>query len=136
MFVDNGPHKEPRRFFRWSLILAANAAFLLIVGVSTARETYQEWKVDQEIKAMQSQVESLEGKKLQLTDLVQKLNAPDALDKEARARLGLQKPGEKVIVLKGLDATASVRGASAPPSTDADASVSNPGKWFHYFFSL
>lgn len=136
MFVDNGPRKEPRKFFRWSLVLAANAAFLLIVGVSTARETYQEWKVEQEIKAMQSQVESLEGKKLQLTDLVQKLNAPDALDKEARARLGLQKPGEKVIVLKGLDAAVLPRDAGAPQAMDPEASVSNPGKWFHYFFSL
>lgn len=123
---------------RWPLVLAGCGALFLMVGVSTVRETYREWKVDQEIRGLQSQVESLEGKKSRLTDLVQRLNAGDGIDKEARTRLGLRKPGERVIILRGLEpGEASWQESFSTPIAAAPATArSNPGKWFSYFFRI
>jgi len=128
---------KKKRVIRWSLIFAANGALLLVVGVSTIRETYREWKVDQEINQMQAQVEQLEGRKLALTDLVSRMDSPDALDREARTRLGLKKPGERVIILRGADQELKSwqeYGLGGTAAATEDTTTSNPERWFNYFF--
>ena len=105
------------------------------VALSTARETYQEWKVDEEMHGLRTQVEAMEGKKLHLTQFIQQLQAPDALDKEARMRFGLRKPGERLIVLRGGDGKDPARVvAEGTASSTIRASSSNPQKWLSYFF--
>ena len=73
---------KTKRFARWSVILAASDALLLAVGVSTVRETYQDWKVDKEMKDLQGQVEQLEGKKQHIADMINTLNSADHIDLE------------------------------------------------------
>jgi len=127
---------KKKRVARWSLIFAANGALLLVVGVSTIRETYREWKVDQEIHQMQAQIEQLEGRKLALTELVNRMDSPDTLDREARTRLGLKKPGERVIILRGADQEMEsweefgLGEEGAPAAIDAST---NPERWLKYF---
>ncbi len=124
------------RFVRWPFIVAANGAILLLVGISAGRETYQQWKVDQEIKGLQTQVETLQGRRLSLMDTLQKLNSVDELDKEARLRLDVKKPGEQVVVLRGFTPESSDDAASgASQASSSDTGSSNPQKWFDYFFS-
>ncbi len=118
---------------RWSFLLAGIGALLFFVGVSTIRETYQGWKVEQEIQGLQTQVETLEGKKLRLSETLQRLQAPDAVDKEARLRLGLQKPGERVFIVPSAEALARA-GQTAGGATVESVELSNPQKWFRYFF--
>ncbi len=131
-----------RTVVRWPAFLLANVALLLIIGVSTIRETYQGWKVDQEIQAMDAQASSLEGNKVQLEMLTKELGSPDRVEYEARARLGMKKQGERVIVLEGVSASSSWSGdedpltAVAQPSDSQDDAVrSNPERWWAYFFS-
>ena len=128
--------KTAGRFARWSLIILANLAILLVVGISTVRETYQGWKVDQEMRDLQSQVDQLQGKHLDLSQVIRKLSAVDSVDEEARARLGMQKPGEKVVVLQGTDVqvTDDSRLDAVPSQPSAD-NKGNPQKWFEYFFT-
>ncbi|HEU0051066.1 MAG TPA: septum formation initiator family protein, partial [Patescibacteria group bacterium] len=123
------------RFVRWPLLFAGSGALLLIVSISAGRETYQQWQVDQEISGLRAQVETLQGKKVQLLQTIQQLNSTDVLDKEARLRLDLKKPGEQVIVLRGLNPGASDDFASDSHVSADGQKESNPVKWFHYFFS-
>ncbi len=123
-------------YTRWSFVFAAGAVVLVLLGISSARETYQGWKVEQEIQGLQAQVAALEGRKLHLTELLSQLHSPDALDKEARLRLGLQKPGEQVFVL---GQAANARTITAPSfaalsGSEPEEIVSNPHKWLRYFF--
>lgn len=122
---------------RWPLLVAASGTLFLVVGISTIRETYREWQVDQEIHQMQAQIEQYEGRKLSLVELLARLDSDEALDKEARTRLGLRKPGERVIILQGGD------GMQASWQDDVQTSVanvaaadlrSNPRRWLDYFF--
>ncbi|MDO8584345.1 MAG: septum formation initiator family protein [bacterium] len=131
--LKTGQTKSPWHFMRWPLIIAANILILLFVGISAGRETYRQWQVDQEIDGLKDQVSALEGKKLRLLDTIQQMNAPDVLDRDARLRLDLKKPGERVIVLRGLGApgaSAQEVGGQAPTVTEG----SNAKKWFDYFF--
>lgn len=87
---------------------------------------------------MQAEIERLEGRKLTLSELIQRLDSPDAMDKEARTRLGLRKPGERVIILRGADDPASwqedVADAETTESADAPDERTNPRRWLDYFF--
>lgn len=120
------------RYPRWSFVFAGTGALVLIVGISSARETYQGWRVDKEIEGLRAQVATLEGKRLHLAETLGRLQTPDAVDKEARLRLGLQKPGERVFILQedGLRASHATRDGSL----QTEDAVSNPQKWLRYFF--
>ncbi len=122
------------RTVRWPLGIAIATAVFFIVGLSTARETYRVWQVDQEIKTLQNQIDQLQGKKLALSEWLNKLSSLDELDKQARTHLGLKKPGEQMMIIHGVAATTLDQ-----PSVDSGQAVeshSNPKKWFRYFFQI
>lgn len=123
---------------RWSLFVIVSLVLFFVVSVSSVRETYREWKFDQELKRMQSEIEQLEGRKLELAELLNRLDSSDALDKEARTRLGLKKPGERVIILRGFDGTSSTWSDDGivltAVSSSAPETRTNPQLWFDYFF--
>lgn len=124
---------------RWSFVFALSGALFFIVGLSTARETYQEWKVDQEIQGLEAQIAELDGHRLKLSETLQRLQSSDVLDKEARSKLSVQKPGERVIVIReqttstnaGWSDTTPLAVSVTPPVSPS----TNPSKWFDYFFS-
>lgn len=129
------------RFTRWPVLFSAVAVTAILVGVSTMREAYQEWKVDQEIQGLQAQVAHLEGKRTVLLDTIQRLQSDDALDREARTHLSMRKPGERVIMVRGLSDGASYSWkdswsdtASSTASTNSSDPGTNPRRWFRYFF--
>jgi len=135
--MSNHGEKQPnswRKFLRLPVFLIANLALFLLIGISTIRETYRGWTVDKEISALQSQAESLEGKKNKLAELTQTLSSPERVELDARSRLGWKKDGERVYVLAGYQAKSG--------TTDTEDSLilpqlehkSNPRLWLEYFF--
>jgi cell division protein FtsB len=129
--------RNARRFkLHWPLVFAASGALFVVAGGTTVRESFREWKVDQEIRQMQSEIERLEGKKLTLSELIQRLDSPDAVDKEARTRLGLRKPGERVIILRGMEdpATWQDDGTLAKQAEAPKDTRNNAKRWLDYFF--
>ncbi|MBD3281130.1 hypothetical protein GF391_00085 [Candidatus Uhrbacteria bacterium] len=119
---------------KWPLFLIANIAILLVVGMSTVRETYRGWSVDQEIQALEQKAASLEGRRSELAAFADRLQSPEYIEREARAKLGLQKPGEHVIILEGVSATSSQWSIEVtPPPPVAIDTRSNPERWWDYF---
>lgn len=127
-----------RTIVRLPLFLLANVALLLVIGISTVRETYRGWTVDREIGALEAHASSLEGRKTDLELLAQELVSPDRVEYDARARLGRALPGERVIVLQGVSSTATWNGAARtidePIGETSDVGTSNPARWWAYFF--
>jgi cell division protein FtsB len=119
---------------KWPLFLIANIAILLVVGMSTLRETYRGWNVDREIQALEQKAASLEGRRSELASFADKLQSPQYIEREARAKLGLQKPGEHVIILEGVSATSSEWSIEiTPPPPVAMDTRTNPRRWWDYF---
>jgi len=85
---------------------------------------------------MQAEVEKLEGKKLALSELIQRLDSPEALDKEARTRLDLRQPGERVIILRGMGDPGSWSDDmdTQPASVATEDDRDNMQRWMDYFF--
>lgn len=111
-------------FISFAIILAA-----VWVGVSLAREILRNRTIDMEIKRIESEARSLEVKNLEVLDLVKQFEDADFLEKEARLKLGLQKEGEKVVVINK-----SGQGLEIDGQKNAWINTSNPARWWNYFF--
>jgi len=119
---------------KWPLFLMANVAVLLVVGVATIRESYRGWTVDAEIRSLEQKAQSLEGRKMQLGELAAKMQDQAFIEKEARSKLGLQKPGEHVVVLEGVAATQTAWQLNPNvQQTNPSDTDSNPKRWWNYF---
>ncbi|MBD3251368.1 hypothetical protein GF380_02850 [Candidatus Uhrbacteria bacterium] len=126
----------PELVGRWPLILLGSLTLLLFIGVVTVRESYRGWRVDQEIRALESQADELEGRNKRLMEIAQALESPERMEVEARKRLGMQMPGEQVVVLEGLSATGSWQSQLQLDVVQEAPEVvrSNPEQWLYYFF--
>lgn len=118
---------------RWPVLIAVLGVLLLVIGATTIRESYRGYQVDQEMSRLQRQIDAMEGKRVQLSEVIRRLQSPDALDKEARTRFGLKKNGERVFVLEG--SGWQERPWERINQTDSmQDRRSNPQKWLAYFF--
>jgi cell division protein FtsB len=126
------------KFRSWSWITIGSLLFLIFLAIATVRQSYQGWKVDQEIKQLDAQANALEGRNRHLAELAQSLQSPDSMDLEARKRLNVREPGEHVVVLQGFSASgswdSSLDVSNAIPAKEPEPLASNPQRWFAYFF--
>jgi cell division protein FtsB len=120
-------------YARWSFLFAAGGVVLVLLAVSSVRETYQGWKVNQEIRGLQAQVEALEGRRLHLADTLNQLQSPDTIDKQARLRQACKNRRTGLRLQSGSLLVPSLNGQFTAPSAE-EAVVSNPRKWARYFF--
>lgn len=128
--------RTTERAFSLPLMLAIG--FVCITGLSAARELYRRERVRTELETLEERVEKLQDRKLEVSQILQRLQTTEVIDREARLRLNMQKPGERVYVLRGevweeqahADALLPVLGQGvngAPKPT-------NPERWLRYFF--
>ncbi len=137
------PRRAPEKsswksVFRLPAFFIANIALFVVIGVTFGREAYRGWSTDHEIKTLEAEVEQLEGRRLRLESLTEQLVSEEHVELEARARLGRQKTGERVVVLYGLETTSSwsgedVFGDVPPTPVDFVDTRTNPQKWWDYF---
>lgn len=111
-------------FISFAIILAA-----VWVGVSLAREILRNRTIDMEIKRIEAEAKTLEVKNLEVLNLVKQFEDADFLEKEARLKLGLQREGEKVVIINKSGTSSEVGGAD-----NAWSNISNPMRWWNYFF--
>lgn len=118
-----------RRFFasRWFWLSAFAVALLFALGY--ARAYYQDYKVRQEIKALQAEVKQLESKKIESLEILKYVISPAFVEEKARTELNMKKPGENVIIVKN---QAEFEKQDEGLSTDA-VLLPNPVKWWYYF---
>jgi len=73
--------------------------FIILFAVSYIRQSITMSRIQKEIGSKQQQLDDIKQKNERLQDEVEKINSnsPDYLEKLARERLGMIKPGEKVV---------------------------------------
>ena len=117
-------------------------AFFIVVFVfavySNVRAVIQNNKLAEEVNSTKQSVNDMEtqAKKLELLSMYYQSSSYQEV--EARRRLGLQKPGETVVIVKGIpsDSTLNFESIDSPSSHPAATpSQSNPARWWSYFFA-
>lgn len=125
------PRTRPRSPLIAKLLLLAGCGALVFVVSAMIRETQRRNAVASEIHAMESEIAKLEQQRARVSDLLKQAETPDFLEREARLRLGLQKPGETVLIVPESAGRATVAGeAQGAPA----APPSNAAKWWQRMF--
>lgn len=120
-----------RRFFASRLFLLVALAAAVMLAFSFARAYYQDYKVRQEIRALQDDVKKLEKKKLESMEILKYVTSPAFVEEKARTELNMKKPGEQVLIINNLE---KVGNARAPTdSSNQGKRLPNPVKWWYYF---
>ncbi|KKU18982.1 MAG: Cell division protein FtsL [Candidatus Azambacteria bacterium GW2011_GWA2_45_90] len=120
---------------------------LLILGSSLGREFYRKYRLQKEFDSLKLEIDKLENKNQDLASMLEYLNKESNLEKEARRRLNLKKPGENVVVIVPPESEPRPENKSSadnpspdskPESKIADVSGEpknrNLSKWWNYFF--
>jgi cell division protein FtsB len=119
------------RILRWKLMLPLNLVMIGFIGWSYAREASRGAEVSDQLTALREEIASLDKQSRDYKVLIGKLGTDGFVEREARLKLGYQKPGEQTLILR--------EGGSAPTTAlvelaTADPSATNPQKWWDYFF--
>lgn len=129
--VNSKEQKWKQIFYsRWFLAVLFVLTFLLII--SYVRAYYQEYQVRQEIANLQEQLHSLESKKIETMDLLRYAQSSTFVEEKARTELNLAKPGENMAIIAS-DSQKDINGQQKQNMIKW-SQVSNPIKWFKFFF--
>lgn len=114
-------------------LLLANLALLALIGWGFTGEYLRNQDMEWEISRLSAQAEQLETRNFEVARLSRQLADPQAMEREARVNLGLQKPGESVIIVQDapLPTPPDSTGAARP---DSRPRLSNAVRWWRYFF--
>ncbi len=125
------------RLIQSRALIIAEVVVLIILGVAVGKEVLRKYQIEREIASLESQVDDLENANIQLNSLISYFQSPEYTESQARQKLGMQKQGESVVTVLGVETQAGENesAAASPVQSDRAASVSNPQRWWNYFFS-
>lgn len=124
-----------------------NLAILGFLFFSFGREFAGNWEIQKEIRDLEIRAENLKTEHLEIERLVSLSQTEAFLEREARLKLGLNKPGEKVVIIDGDQfgvppIVSAIEGneikndpfLEPAVSNSSPIVVANPLKWWYYFF--
>jgi cell division protein FtsB len=123
-----------KRLLPSRIFLLIGVAVLVLFSVSLGKEVLRRYEVNKEIYTLEKEVEELEKQNTELADLIQYLNTNSFKEKEARTKLGMAKAGEKVVVIPDVEVVEGTT-TEAVGVPDNVEELSNPERWFAYFFN-
>jgi len=126
---------------RWFYIV--NVLLVLIVGFSFVREIVHSRDITRQIQSLQKQSELLQAQHLAIGDLKNAVQTESFVEREARLKLGLQKPGESLVILKNEPLSRSEndppvseqRSGTEKQENTSQKPLANSSKWWYYFFN-
>ena len=111
------------------LVLIIMASF---IALSLSTNLKRSSEVNGEIIDLEREIANLERDNLEFRELIEYFNSNAYIEERARVDLGLKKDGEKVVVITNAAATGT---AIAHVGTESLGALTNPQKWWHYFFN-
>ena len=115
------------KVFLFFIVLA-----LIGLAISVGRESYRKYQLTKEINRLKSETERLAGRNQQLTNLLEYFKEESYLEKEARLKLNLKKPGEKIVILSQSELPEDLPLEIQPEIKKEEV---NWWKWWEYFFT-
>lgn len=123
--------------------------FFLLLGfiwlvVNVVNIYYRKYKINKEIEDLKAQIASAQKSNQQISEMIDYLGSRDFLEKEAREKLNMKKPGEEVVIIEPpkQQATSAKEVLSGKNETEKKdnlaqeqpESESNLAKWWKFFF--
>ncbi len=116
---------------RLALFLAIILALVFSTGFT--RAWLKDQAIQKDIQALEKERRKLETNKLHLLSVLKEIKSDSFIEKEAREKFGLQKPGEKLAIL--VDRNKKSLGEKYQESAaESKIKESNLARWWKYFF--
>ncbi len=112
-----------------SILLVSTLAILIIFGTAKIFRSYLALR--KEIRAIRAEISALEQDKIKYESRLSQFKTEAGLEKEARSRFNLKKPGEEVVIFTDGEAEAQLGGVR-----DKLASLAGFFKQWLTFFNL
>ncbi|PIS05212.1 MAG: hypothetical protein COT81_02245 [Candidatus Buchananbacteria bacterium CG10_big_fil_rev_8_21_14_0_10_42_9] len=119
------------------VIIGAEIIVLILVGASLYGLARKNNDINREINSLEIDIDELGQRELELNELVKYFDSQAYLEQKARLELGLQKPGESIVILNYKDPDIADR----MPINSYSESIAvnkkpknNLFKWFNYLF--
>lgn len=127
--------KENSWLIRIIILLGIVALVFIVLAIS--KESYRKQQIQKEISDLQEEAKKIQGDNSRLADKLTYLEGRDYQEKEIRDKLNLQNPDENVVIVKPsptgkIGAPTKVAGEAS--SQELVVKMSNPDKWWNYFF--
>ncbi len=107
-----------------NLVGGAIILYLVVVLGQTVKRNYD---LGHQVETMRTQITLLEEQKAQLSYGIQYYNTEAYRDREARSKLGLQLPGENVVIIPKASPT-----PTPAPASNQKSNRSNASSWFDF----
>ena len=125
-------HSDKRIFGHRSWLIIVGLLLVAVVAFNLVKETINRYRIDRQVNDLNNQIKDLQQQNSELNNLISSWSGSNQLEKEARLKQGLQKPGERVVLILRQN-TSTSSGSNLELLTPA-AEPSNPQKWWRYFF--
>jgi cell division protein FtsL len=131
-----------QRLIKWRFLFVVNLLIVLFLSLSLGREVVRHKTIQQEIEFMEEQAQKLATENREMSLLQSALQSESYIEREARLKLGMQLPGETVVVVQEQKAgTKTIEKDSFDPyhlisnGDDRFDQLANRTKWWYYFFN-
>ncbi len=133
------------RLIRWRFLIVVNVVIIIFIGLTFGREFFRSREIQSEIQKLQTQADTLAARNVALSELQIAIQTESFIEREARLKLGMKKPGEEVVVIKegedreGIEGLEGLEAKSDPLNLVLDnqteqTHIANSTKWWYYFF--
>ncbi len=114
--------------------MMAAVVALLLIGFGVVKGIIRYNELHSEINKIENDISTLESQNQELNRLLVYLATPEFRERVARLQFNMQKPGEHVIVVPGIDDVGTSAAATTETSNLTTAQPTNWKKWLKYFF--
>ncbi|MEK7653117.1 MAG: septum formation initiator family protein [Patescibacteria group bacterium] len=129
-----------RKISRTKIVAVISLVLLILFGLNLVKELISRRQIDRQIRNLENEARRLQSDNEQISSLIESWSNKDYSEKEARLKLGLQKPGERTILIlrEGEDAITNEIGGDSEKVGNilvpVEHELPNPVKWWRYFF--
>ena len=132
-----------QRIIKWRFLSIVNVLLILFLSIALGREIVRSQDIQKDIDALQAEADELATKNLAMKEFRTAMQTESFIEREARLKLGMKKPGEKVVIVKEaqeIDETEEVVENPDDPlglviDSESAPQLANTTKWWYYFFN-
>jgi cell division protein FtsL len=124
------------KFFSSRIFIIMGVCAIALIGFSLAKETYRNYQIQKEIQTLEKEISRLENDNENLANLIKYFETEAYQEREARQKLGLQKEGEKVVIIteEEIESQETIQESNEPEEEIAEEEISNLRKWWNFIF--
>lgn len=128
-------HSVQKKVFGSRLFVWGGVVVLVLIVVGLGKAALRRHDITSQVANLNDSVSKLQSQNIELSGLIDYFKTKNYEELQARQNLGLKKPGETVVAISESNAQDD-KAFSQTGSSEAAENMSNPRKWWNYFFSI